>query len=75
MVGLLLLVAMRLAWVQLIDGKTWADKAREQLQESRVLQTPRGTIFDRTGKELAISHMAKSLYANPREIVEPDKVA
>lgn len=69
------LVAIRLCWVQLVDGKLWADRAREQLQESRVLHTPRGTIYDRTGKELAISHMAKSLYANPREIREPDRVA
>ena len=75
MVGLLMLVVFRLAWVQLVDGRVWADKAKEQLQESRVLQTPRGTIYDRSGKELAISHMAKSLYANPRDIVEPDKVA
>ena len=70
-----MLVVFRLAWVQLVDGRVWADKAKEQLQESRVLQTPRGTIYDRSGKELAISHMAKSLYANPRDIVEPDKVA
>ena len=75
LLGLLFIVAARLAWVQLVEGKAWSDKAREQLQESRVLQTPRGTIYDRGGKELAISHMAKSLYANPREVIEPDKLA
>ena len=75
MIFFLCVVVVRLAWVQLLEGRAWADKAREQLQESRVLQTPRGTIYDRAGKELAISHMAKSLYANPREIVEPDKLA
>lgn len=69
------LIAVRLCWVQLVEGKTWSEKAREQLQESRILQTPRGTIYDRHGKELAISHMAKSLYANPREIRDPDRVA
>ena len=74
-VALLGVVAIRLAWVQIVEGNIWSERAREQLQESRVLQTPRGTIYDRNGKALAISHMAKSLYANPREITEPDKLA
>ena len=77
---LLLLVALavlagRLAWLQIVDGKLWSERAREQLQESRSLQTPRGGIYDRNGKELAISHMAKSLYANPREVQDPDGLA
>ncbi len=75
MVGLLFLLAGRLAWVQIVDGRLWSERAREQLQESRSLQTPRGTIYDRGGKELAISHMAKSLYANPREVKDPDALA
>ena len=75
MVGLLFLLAGRLAWVQLVDGRLWAERAREQLQESRSLQTPRGAIYDRGGKALAISHMAKSLYADPREVKDPDSLA
>lgn len=75
MVSLLVLLAVRLAWVQLVDGRLWSERAREQLQESRSLQTARGAIYDRGGKELAISHMAKSLYANPREVKDPDVLA
>ena len=75
LIGVLFVLALRLAWVQLVDGRVWAERAREQLQESRSLQTPRGAIYDRSGKELAISHMAKSLYANPREIKDPDQLA
>src|SRR5665647_646141 len=75
MVGLLFLLAGRLAWVQLVDGRVLAERAREQLQESRSLQTPRGAIYDRGGKALAISHMAKSLYADPREVKDPDSLA
>ena len=75
LVALLFILAGRLAWVQLVDGRAWSERAREQLQESRSLQTPRGSIYDRGGKELAISHMAKSLYANPREVRDPDKLA
>ena len=75
LVGLLFLLAGRLAWVQIVDGRIWSERAREQLQESRSLKTPRGAIYDRKGKELAISHMAKSLYADPREVKDPDKLA
>ena len=75
MVAFLFVLTGRLAWVQLVEGRAWSERAREQLQESRSLQTPRGAIYDRGGKELAISHMAKSLYANPREVKDPDKLA
>lgn len=71
----LFVLAARLAWVQIVDGRIWADRAREQLQESRSLQTPRGAIYDRGSKELAISHMAKSLYANPGEVRDPEQLA
>ncbi len=75
LLGALVVLAGRLAWIQLFEGNIWADRAREQLQESRSLQTPRGAIYDRGGRELAISHMAKSLYANPREVTDPDGLA
>jgi Cell division protein FtsI/penicillin-binding protein 2 len=57
----------RIAWVQLVDGQQLAERARTQLRESKLLQSPRGTIFDRNGRELAISSLRKSLYCNPRE--------
>jgi stage V sporulation protein D (sporulation-specific penicillin-binding protein) len=57
----------RIAWVQFVQGRDLAEKARNQLQESKLLQSPRGTIFDRSGRELAISSLRKSLYVNPRE--------
>ena len=37
--------------------------------------TLRGSIYDRSGRELAVSHAAKSLYANPRELQDPDGLA
>ena len=39
------------------------------------LQSLRGTIYDRSGKELAVSYPANSLYANPREVQDPEGVA
>jgi len=56
----------RVAWVQLVDGPKLTERARIQLQESKILQSPRGTIYDRQGRELAISSLTKSLYVNPQ---------
>lgn len=61
-------LAGRLAWIQFVQGKNLSEKARGQLQESRRLLSPRGTIFDRNGHELAVSYLAKSLYVDPVEI-------
>lgn len=60
-------LAGRIAWVQFVDGGKLAAKARTQLKDSKLLQSPRGTIFDRGGRELAISSLRKSLYVHPRE--------
>ncbi len=58
----------RIAWVQFVEGSELAEKARTQLRDNKLLQSPRGTIYDRSGRELAISSLRKSLYVNPREL-------
>ncbi|MEN6565806.1 MAG: penicillin-binding transpeptidase domain-containing protein [Veillonellales bacterium] len=65
---LILLLTGRIAWIQFVQGHNLSAKAQTQLQENRGLQSPRGTIFDRNGRELAISSMTKSLYVNPSEL-------
>lgn len=57
----------RIAWVQFVEGRELAERSRTQLRDSKLLQSPRGTIYDRGGRELAISSLRKSLYVNPRE--------
>jgi len=72
----LLVLVGRIAWVQFIDGKHLTEKAAQQLQESRSLQSPRGAIFDRNGRKLAISGMTKSWYANPAALnIDPEEAA
>lgn len=58
----------RIAWIQFMEGPMLATKVRGQLMDNKVLQSPRGTIYDRNGRELAVSCMTKSLYADPAEI-------
>ena len=57
----IVVVAGRIGWIQFIDGKNMASKTATQLRESKALYSPRGTIYDRNGRELAISSMTKSI--------------
>ena len=73
---ILLVLVGRIAWVQFVQGKALTEKASQQLQESRSLQSPRGAIYDRNGRKLAISGMTKSLYVNPAVLnIDPDEAA
>lgn len=69
----LLVISGRIGYLQLVQGPKLAEKARMQLQENKALQSPRGTIYDRMGRELAISGITKSLYVNPK-ILNKDAV-
>lgn len=71
----LVVLAVRIAWIQFGEGRRLSARVQDQLQESRVMQSPRGTIYDRNGRELAVSSMNKSLYANPQEIKDADTLA
>lgn len=66
--ALFLGLVIRIAWIQLVEGAKLTERANTQLKESRLLQSPRGTIADRNGRELAISNLTKSLYANPQHL-------
>ena len=70
-----LILIIRIAWIQFVDGKSMTARANTQLRESKMLHSPRGTIYDRNGQELAVSGMTKSLYANPSEIKDADNIA
>ena len=59
------LICIRVFWLQTVRGAAMAQRADNQTEEDRKLQSPRGTILDRDGRVLAISEMSKSLYADP----------
>ncbi len=69
-IGSLSLLALRIGWIQFVDGKRMAEKMQAQLKDTRVLYSPRGIIYDRNNHKLAISAMRKSLFADPGEIPE-----
>lgn len=74
-----LLVALFLAWrlcdVQAIKGALYAKEALEQRSDTVEVFARRGSILDRSGNVLVRSLPSESVYAVPREIVDPDATA
>jgi len=65
----------RAAWLQTVQASSLASKGASQQHESIVIPAGRGTIFDRSGVQLAIGEQATTVYADPKEIVNPRAVA
>ena len=73
--GIFLLLIVRYAWVQLVQGDRMASLLRAQAGEERVLQSPRGAIIDRNGRELAVSTMTQSLFVDPNSVADANDLA
>ena len=65
----------RAGWLQAVEARTLDRLATGQHRQTVVVAARRGTIYDRLGTELAIGEAATTVYANPREIHEPRRVA
>jgi cell division protein FtsI (penicillin-binding protein 3) len=80
MVGLALTVAWagvgyRLVVVQGTRAEEYAARGLDQRLHHETLAADRGTIFDAEGRELAVTVDSVTVYANPREISQPEVVA
>jgi cell division protein FtsI/penicillin-binding protein 2 len=65
----------RAAWLQGVQGSSYETLALEQQRETLPLAAGRGTIFDRTGAPLAIGEQTTTVWADPKTVVNPTKVA
>lgn len=65
----------RAVWIQGVQAATLEQMASRQHQTTAEIPAARGTIFDRTGEPLAIGEQAITVYADPRRVVNPRKVA
>jgi cell division protein FtsI (penicillin-binding protein 3) len=68
-------IGYRLAVVQGMEADVFAARGLDQRLQREVLAADRGTIFDRDGRELAVTVDAVTVYANPLEIEDPETVA
>ncbi len=65
---LFFLLVLRYGWMQLVQGDELAARVRHETGEERVMQSPRGAILDRNGREMAVSLMMKSLFIDPNNV-------
>lgn len=65
-------IGTRLVHLQVNQHDTLRDKALGQRRQSVKEKQPRGTIYDRSERALAITLKVKSLYADPTEITDID---
>ena len=74
-VGAWATIIYQLYQVQVVDAAEYtaaADRQRVRVEET---SAARGTIYDREGRELAVSIEARSIYANPRQVKDPGSTA
>ncbi len=69
------LIGYRLTVVQGARADEFAARGREQRVQSETLAADRGTIFDRDGRELAVTVEGVTVYANPYEVSDPESLA
>src|SRR6185295_18984385 len=58
-----------------VQASTLEQMALRQHQATTAIPAGRGTIFDRTGEPLAIGEQATTVYADPRAVKDPRRVA
>ena len=74
-VCLLVIALGRAAWLQAVQGAEYRSDALDQQTETVAIPGVRGTIFDRTGHELALSEDAASVFATPYQVRNPARAA
>jgi cell division protein FtsI (penicillin-binding protein 3) len=70
-----LLTFGRAFWLQVVRAPALERLAAQQHHETVTTSAGRGTIYDRMGVQLAIGEQATTVYADPRQIQNPQKVA
>ena len=75
LLGLMGVVVFRYGWLQLVQGSELAERMRWQVGHDYSVQSPRGTIIDRNGRELAVSTMTKSLFVDPNHVENAAQLA
>lgn len=62
----------RIGWLQFVQGATLKEAATKQQTTSRIISPNRGSIYDSTGKPLAISAKVDTVTINPQKFIVED---
>ena len=63
-------IAGRLFWLQIVDHRQYLERAARQQQRTFEVAPRRGILYDRNLRELAMTVLADSIYADPTEIAD-----
>jgi cell division protein FtsI (penicillin-binding protein 3) len=66
---------LRATWLQGVRAESLSRLGQTQHREAVTLPAGRGTIYDRTGVELGLGESATTVYANPKQVVNPRAAA
>lgn len=64
----MLLLCLRLGWIQIVKGDELSDKAIQQQTRDTPVEAERGIIYDTNGNELAVSVTCYTIWARPTDI-------
>ena len=70
---IMILLIVRLGWLQFVKGSWLKEQMYSQLITSRIISPKRRTIYDANGKELAISAAVDTVTINPNLIMVSDE--
>lgn len=65
----LIFIIIRIGYLQFVDGSKLKEMAYKQQTTNQIISPKRGTIYDSTGKALAISASVDTITINPKKIV------
>lgn len=68
-------IGIRLVYLQVNQHEFLREKAVSQRRDKTKKKMMRGTIYDRSGRALAMSVKARSLFIDPQEVEDPAKLA
>jgi len=75
-----LALTFRLGWIQIVTADRYKELANEQQTRDMPIPAKRGVIYDRNGKELAVSAVTNTIWARPADVkaskgTDPEEVA
>ncbi|MBR1992792.1 MAG: stage V sporulation protein D, partial [Firmicutes bacterium] len=71
----LLLLCIRLGWLQIVKSDELSAKATQQQTRDTPIEAERGVIYDTNGHELAVSVTCYTIWARPSDIKAADTKA